>query len=241
MSAVIVTGASRGFGRAIAAAMVASGRDVVGIARDAAALDAVRAELGPTFTPLVGDATEEALAADAIAEHRPDLLVLNAGAIPHMAPVHEHSWESFSRNWHVDTKHAFVWTSAALRAPLAPGSVVVSMSSGAVLFGASPLSGGYTGANATIRYLTAYAAEEAERAGLGIRFVTLFPALTPSGIGSIAVDHYARRAGVDRETFIEGKQPVLTPDMVGKAVLEVAADPDAAAEYRLTGTGLAPV
>lgn len=42
----VVTGASRGFGRAIAGALVAAGTDVVGIARDEQQLDAVRGELG---------------------------------------------------------------------------------------------------------------------------------------------------------------------------------------------------
>jgi NAD(P)-dependent dehydrogenase (short-subunit alcohol dehydrogenase family) len=103
----VVTGASRGFGRAIAAALVATGAGVVGVARDEQALDGVRAELGDRFTPVVGDATDEALAERVIREHRPGLLVLNAGATPHMAPVHEQTWETFSRNWDVDARHAF--------------------------------------------------------------------------------------------------------------------------------------
>ena len=129
----VVTGASRGFGRAVAAALVAAGTRVVGIARDGQDLRAVRDELGEGFTALTADATSEQLAHDVIREHRPGLLVLNAGAAPHMAPVHEQTWETFSRNWHVDTRHVFAWTRAALREPLAPGSVVVAMSSGAAL------------------------------------------------------------------------------------------------------------
>ncbi|WP_372508580.1 SDR family NAD(P)-dependent oxidoreductase [Amycolatopsis iheyensis] len=41
-STAAVTGAGRGFGRAIAAALVAGGRTVVGIARTRAEIDAVR-------------------------------------------------------------------------------------------------------------------------------------------------------------------------------------------------------
>jgi hypothetical protein len=73
--------------------------------------------------------------------------------------------------------HAFHWTREALLAPQAPGSSVVTLSSGAAVFG-SPLTGGYAGAKAAIRWLTAYAADEAKRAGLGIRFVSLLPQLT---------------------------------------------------------------
>jgi NAD(P)-dependent dehydrogenase (short-subunit alcohol dehydrogenase family) len=236
----VVTGASRGFGRAIAAALVASGRTVVGIARGEHDLRAVRDELGESFIPVAADATDEALAQDVIREHRPSLLVLNAGATPHMAPVHEQTWETFSRNWHADTRHVFTWTWAALRAPLAPGSVVVAMSSGAALAG-SPLSGGYASAKAAIRYIAGYAADEAKRAGQDIRFVTLLPQLTPTGVGSVGVTGYAARQGVDVDSFVDGLRPILTPDQVAKAVVEVASDAGSAPEYRLSGAGLRPV
>jgi NAD(P)-dependent dehydrogenase (short-subunit alcohol dehydrogenase family) len=237
----VVTGASRGFGRAIAAALVAAGTSVVGIARDEHELRAVRDELGEGFTPVAGDATDEALAQDLIREQRPSLLVLNAGAVPHMAPVHEQTWETFSRNWHVDTRHVFAWTRAALREPLAPGSVVVGMSSGAALAG-SPLSGGYASAKAAIRYLRGYAADESNRAGLVLRFVTLLPQLTPAtGVGSAGVTGYAARQGVDRDTFVDGMQPILTADQVAKAVMEIAGDPDSAPEYQVSGAGLSPI
>lgn len=237
----VVTGASRGFGRAIAAALVAAGTQVVGIARHEQELLAVRDELGEGFTPVAADAADEALAQSVIREHRPGLLVLNAGATPHMAPLHEHTWETFSRHWQADTRHVFAWTRAALREPLAPGGVVVAMSSGAALRG-SPLSGGYAGAKAAIRNISAYAAEESERAGLGIRFVALLPQLTPAGgVGSAGVAGYAERQGVDQDTFVAGMQPILTAEQVAKAVLEIAADPGSAPEYLVSGAGLRPI
>jgi NAD(P)-dependent dehydrogenase (short-subunit alcohol dehydrogenase family) len=237
----VVTGASRGFGRAIAAALVASGTNVVGIARGERELLAVREELGAGFTPVVADAADEALARDVIREHRPGLLVLNAGVVPYMAPIHEQTWETFSRNWQADTRHVFAWTRAALREPLAPGGVVVAMSSGAVLAG-SPQSGGYAGAKAAVRYIGGYAAEESERGGLGIRFVTLLPQLTPAtGVGTAGVAGYAARQGVDWDTVIAGLQPVLTPDQVAKAVVDLAGDPDSAPEYQVSGAGIRPL
>jgi NAD(P)-dependent dehydrogenase (short-subunit alcohol dehydrogenase family) len=237
----VITGASRGFGRAIAAALVTAGTDVVGIARGERELRAVRDELGEGFTPVAADATDDALAQDVIREYRPGLLVLNAGVAPHMAPVHEQTWETFSRNWHVDTRHVFTWTRAALREPLAPGSVVVAMSSGAVL-GGSPLSGGYASAKAAVRYIGGYAADESMRAGLGIRFVTLLPQLTPAGgVGAVGVAGYAARQGVDPDTFADDLQPILTPDQVAKAVLEITGDPGSAPEYLVSGAGLRPV
>jgi NAD(P)-dependent dehydrogenase (short-subunit alcohol dehydrogenase family) len=235
----VVTGASRGFGRAIAGALVAAGSRVVGIARDERALLAVGEELGDGFTPLVGDAADEGLARKVVAEHRPGLLVLNAGAVPHMAPLQEQTWETFSRNWEVDTKHVFAWTAAALLEPLAPGSVVVSMSSKAAI-GSSPLSGGYAGAKAGVRYIRDYAAEEAERGGLDIRFVALLPALTPhGGIGAVGVAGYAARQAVSPADFVGAMPSVLTAEQVAKAVLDVAGDVDSAAEYQVSGDGLA--
>lgn len=241
LQTAVVTGASRGFGRAIAGALVAAGASVVGIARDGQELRAVRAELGARFVPVAADATDEALAQRIIREHGPGLLVLNAGTAPHMAPVHEQTWDTFRRNWHVDTRHVFAWTKAALREPLAPGSVVVAMSSAAVL-GGSPLSGGYASAKAAIRYIRGYAADEAERAGLGIRFVALLPMLTPAGgVGSVGVAGYAARQGVDGDTFVTGMQPILTADQVAKAVVELSTDADGGPEYLVSGAGLGPV
>jgi NAD(P)-dependent dehydrogenase (short-subunit alcohol dehydrogenase family) len=241
-STAVVTGASRGFGRAITAALTAAGTDVVGIARGRADLLTLQDELGPRFVPLAADAADEELAAGVIRDHRPGLLVLNAGAAPHMAPVHEQTWETFTRNWLVDTRHAFAWTRAAMREPLAPGSVVVTLSSGAALGpAASPLSGGYSSAKAAVRYIALTAADEARRAGLDLRFVTLLPGLSPSGLGAGGVSAYAERAGLSREAFVQGLEPVLTPEHVAKAVLEVVQDPAAAPEYRVTGAGLLPV
>src|SRR5947208_967746 len=51
----IVTGASRGFGRGISAALSGAGAHVVGVARTRADLDKVRAELGDTFTAVAAD------------------------------------------------------------------------------------------------------------------------------------------------------------------------------------------
>jgi NAD(P)-dependent dehydrogenase (short-subunit alcohol dehydrogenase family) len=233
----VVTGASRGFGRAIAAALTTAGTQAIGIARNEPELRATRDELGDRFVPVAADATSETLAREVLGEYRPGLLVLNAGAMPHLAPLPDQTWETFSRNWHTDTRHAFTWTREALRAPLAPGSVVVAMSSGAALAG-SPLSGGYAGAKAAIRYIRDYAAAESERAGLGLRFVTLLPKLTPATeLGSAAVAGYAARQGVAPDVYAKDLQPALTPAQVGAAVMAVAADPASAPEYLVSGAG----
>jgi NAD(P)-dependent dehydrogenase (short-subunit alcohol dehydrogenase family) len=237
----LVTGASRGFGRAIAAALSQSGARVVGVARDRALLAELRAQLGDTFTPVSADATDPVVAGQLIDAFRPRTLVLNAGAAPLPRPVQQHSWQTFSRNWEVDVQHAFHWTREALLLPLDPGSVVIALSSGAAVNG-SPLSGGYAGAKATIRFLSAYAAAESERHGLGIRFTSVLPQLTPAtDLGLTAVTAYAARQGVGVPTLIQNLSPVLTPERVGNAITGIAADPghDGAA-YLLTAAGLSP-
>jgi len=237
----LVTGASRGFGRGIATALSQAGAQVVGVARDRAALDEVRAELGDSFIPVASDAADPVTAGQLIDAHRPAILVLNAGAAPLARPIHQHTWQTFSQNWDVDVRHVFSWVREALLLPLAPGSTVIAVSSGAALSG-SPLSGGYAGAKATIRFITAYAAAESDRAGLGIRFVSVLPQLTPAtALGAAGVAAYAARQGIDTATFLQAAGPALTPEQVGTAITSLAtADAHDQAAYLLTAAGLAP-
>jgi NAD(P)-dependent dehydrogenase (short-subunit alcohol dehydrogenase family) len=226
----LVTGASRGFGRGIATTLSEAGARVVGVARDGAALGELRAQLGEEFTAVTADATDPMVAGELIDRYRPGLLVLNAGATPLPRPVHHHTWETFSRNWDVDVRHVFNWVREALLAPLAPGSTVVTMSSGAAVFG-SPLSGGYPGAKAAIRWLTSSAAQVSEREELGIGFVSLLPQLTPAtALGAIFAAAYAAQG------------PALTPEQVGQAItgLVTGPGPDRDA-YLVTVGGLRPL
>ena len=238
----IVTGASRGFGRAIATALSCAGADVVGVARNRSLLDEVRNQLGDTFTPVVADAADPDTAGRLIDEYRPFTLVLCAGAAPRMRPLQDQTWETFSENWNVDVAQAFHWTRHALRRPLAPGTSVIVMSSGAALNG-SPLSGGYAGAKSTVRFITSYAAAESQRAGLGISFVSVLPRLTPAtDLGAQAVAAYAERQGVDVDTFVQASGPALTAEQAGRSVLEIAiGEPRDGDAYLLTSSGLSPL
>ncbi|WP_426504461.1 SDR family oxidoreductase [Dactylosporangium sp. McL0621] len=238
----IVTGAGRGFGRGIAAALRATGATVIGVARTAAGLEELQSQLGGGFVPVEADAADAAVATELLERYRPRTLVLNAGAVPPMGPLREQTWQGFSRNWEVDTQQAFHWSQAALRVPLPTDSTVITMSSGAALRG-SPLSGGYAGAKAAVRFITAYAGQESQEAGLRIRFVAVLPQLTPETmLGQVGVQAYAKQQGVGVADFVKALQPVLTPEQVGEAVVRLstsAADPEPA--YLLTGNGLQPL
>jgi NADP-dependent 3-hydroxy acid dehydrogenase YdfG len=238
----LVTGASRGFGRAIAIALSKHGVHVAGVARDHSRLGELHAQLGGTFTPIAADAADPVVAGQLLDKYRPRTLVLNAGAAPLTQPIHRQTWQSFSRNWDVDVQHVFNWTREALLLPLEPGSAVIAVSSAAAVNG-SPLSGGYAGAKAAIRFIASYAAAESGRNALGIRFTSVLPQLTPeTDLGAAGVAAYAARQGIDIPAFLERLGPALTPEQVGTAIIDIATgsadDRDA---YLLTATGLGPV
>ena len=234
----LVTGASRGFGRAIAVALHGAGADVVAVARNADQLDQLRQELGDRLETVAADVTDPVVAGSLVERYRPRTLVLNAGAPPLMRPIQHQTWQTFSRNWDVDVQQAFHWIRESLLLPLAPQSTVIAMSSGAAHFG-SPLSGGYAGAKATIRFLSAYAADESSRAGLDIRFVSVLPRLTAAtDLGAAAAAAYARRDGVDIDRYVLEQGAALEPEQVGTYVAGLASSTDPAGAYLLTPDGL---
>ena len=133
----------------------------------------------------VADAGGATVAASLLDRYEPEVVILVAGALPHMRPLQQQTWETFSVNWETDVRITFQWLREALLKPLRPGSRVVVISSGAALnANGSPLSGGYAGAKATQRFITGYAQDEAVRAGLNISFATVLPQFAPlTGVG----------------------------------------------------------
>ncbi|RFS86512.1 SDR family oxidoreductase [Actinomadura spongiicola] len=136
----LITGASRGIGKAIAAALAAEGANVVLSSRDQQALDEVANELGTTHPDVgvlakaahVGDADQAAACVDAaVAEFGGiDVLVNNAGTNPYCGPLADIEPAAAEKTVQVNQFAIVQWTRLALRASLGEhGGTIVNIAS----------------------------------------------------------------------------------------------------------------
>jgi NAD(P)-dependent dehydrogenase (short-subunit alcohol dehydrogenase family) len=221
---VVVTGGSRGLGLGLVEALAARGARVTVVARDAAALESVRARLG--VATICADVTDENAAHRIVAEVRPAVLVLNAGAKPPMGRLDQISWADFSATWETDVKAGLYWLQAALKLPLEPASRVLVGASGAAVNG-SPLSGGYAGAKRMLWTMAKYANGVSEQKGLGIRFQVIVPQqmVGGTGVGDAGANAYARAMGIETEAFLARFGAPMPPRAFGEKVVSVLDDP----------------
>jgi NAD(P)-dependent dehydrogenase (short-subunit alcohol dehydrogenase family) len=238
----LVVGASRGLGRGVAEAFLDAGATVIALARDTSSLTDLSAQ-NPRMQVEAADATDPMVAGRLLDRYQPDIGALIAGAAPLVRSLEHQTWETFSVNWNTDVRMTFNWLREALLLPLRPGSRIIVMSSAAAL-GGSPLSGGYAGAKATLRFIADYAAQESERRDLGITVTSVLPQITPAtDLGRPFVAAYAARSGISEEEYQAQIGEPLTPQMAGAAFVQLATtslDADARA-YLLTAGGLQPL
>jgi NAD(P)-dependent dehydrogenase (short-subunit alcohol dehydrogenase family) len=214
----VVTGASRGLGRAFAEALAGAGARVFGMARSAPDLDDVRRSLGDRFEPIVADVSDAGAVADAFARVAEaggcEILVNNAG-LGRFAPVDELSDE----DWHVqiDTNLSglFYCTRAATRQMKARGAGadglaghIVHIASVAGLVGNPNLSA-YNATKFAVRGFAEATMKEVRHDG--IRVSCIYP-------GSVATDFQAG-AGVI------GNPNALQPEDVADTLLHVLRAP----------------
>ena len=239
---VVVTGGSRGLGLGIVEALVERKARVTVVGRHAGRLAEVQRRLGVAVVE--GDITDAALADRVLREVQPDVLVLNAGAAPAMAPLHQQTWETFSAIWETDVKGAFHWLQAALRIPLPRGSRVLIGSSGAAIAG-SPLTGGYAGAKRMLWMLAGYANGVSAKLDLGIRFQVLIPQqiVGETDLGRAAAEAYARQRGITVEAFLAGFGAPMPPRRYGESVMGILTDPKYAdtTAFGIKGDGIRPL
>ena len=221
---IVVTGGSRGLGLGLVEALVAHGARVTVVARESEALKSVHSRLGVTVIP--ADVTDDVAAKRILAEVRPDIVVLNAGATPRMGRLDQISWADFTATWETDVKAGLYWIQAALNLPLKPGSRVLVGSSGAAANG-SPLSGGYAGAKRMLWFMARYANGVAEQKKLGIRFQAIVPLqiIGGTGVGDAGANAYARATGVDRDAYLARFGAPLPPRQFGDHLVAVLEDP----------------
>jgi NAD(P)-dependent dehydrogenase (short-subunit alcohol dehydrogenase family) len=132
---VVVTGATRGLGRALADGFAARGHTVVGCGRSADLVEALRQSLGPTHefeaVDVADDDAVKSWAASFLGRlGPPDLLVNNAAAINRNAPLWEVPADEFGRVIDVNLKGVANVIRHVVPAMVARGSgVVVNVSS----------------------------------------------------------------------------------------------------------------
>ena len=155
----LVTGASRGIGRAIATAYAEAGAKVMLSSRKQEGLDKAAAEIGgdvDVFAAHAGDPVQAEACVAATLEHFGGLhiLVNNAGTNPFWGPAMEIDLPRYDKTFEVNLRGPLVWTQLAWRAAMAErGGCVINVASigGLGTPGAVPI---YANTKAALIHLT---------------------------------------------------------------------------------------
>lgn len=222
---IVVTGASRGMGLAMAKGAHAAGATVVAVARDPERLARVVAEAeagGARITGVAADLADDAARDDAFArivgEHgRIDGLVNNAG-ITKVGPSIDYDLADLRRILEVNVTAVFACAQAAARAMPEGGSIVntASLSS----FIGQPERAAYVASKTAVLGLTRALAVEWGARGIRVN------AIAPGYIETDITADLLRRGVLDRGV-IEGRTPVRrfgAPDDVVGATLFLLSD-----------------
>jgi len=220
---VFVTGASSGFGAAIARRFIADGAKVVATARRIERLQALHQELGPHLLPLQLDvrdrgAVEHLIAALPADFAEIDVLVNNAGLALGLQPAHKTDLADWERMVDTNIKGLMYCTRAVL-----PGMVardrghVVNLGSVA---GEWPYPGGnvYGGTKAFVRQFSLNL--KADLIGTGVRVSEIEPGMAETEFSLVRFGGDADKAA----KVYAGTQP-LTPDDIAETVSWVIAQP----------------
>ncbi len=175
----VVTGASKGIGRAIAAAYAAAGANVLLSSRKQEALDEAASTMDgevATFAANAGDPdAAEACVAHAVERFGGiDVLVNNAATNPYFGPTIDIDLSRFDKTVQVNLRGPLVWTQAAWRARMAEhGGSVINVASVGGIRGGTGL-GAYNVTKAGLIHLTHILAAEL---GPAVRVNALAPGL----------------------------------------------------------------
>jgi len=177
---VLITGASSGFGEAMARKFVNNGHRVIAAARRSDRLEKLREELGDRLLPVTMDVTDPSSIADALARlpdtWKPiDVLVNNAGLALGTEPAQHCSLDEWTRMIDTNTRGLVTVTRAILPEMIARNAgVIVNIGSVA---GNTPYPGGnvYGATKAFVEQFTRNL--RADLAGTGVRATNIAPGL----------------------------------------------------------------
>jgi 3-hydroxy acid dehydrogenase / malonic semialdehyde reductase len=218
---VLVTGATAGFGEAIARRFVAAGARVIAAGRRTERLQGLAAELGDALFPLPLDVADRAAVQAAIADlpeefAEIDLLVNNAGLALGLEPADAASLDDWETMVDINVKGLMYLTHAVLPGMVARGrGHVVNMGSTAANY---PYPGGnvYGATKAFVRQFSLNL--RADLVGRGVRVTDIEPGM----VGGTEFSAVRFHGDEDRAAAVyEGVQP-LTADDVAEAVFWVA-------------------
>lgn len=190
----IVTGGSRGIGRAIAIALAGEGASLVLAARSQAKLDEAAEQVrksGGRAETIVTELSDEGSIRNLVRVTRErlgrlDILINNAG-ITHSAKFRETRTEDLDRCWAINARAPFILCREALPLLLeAPAGFIVNISSVVGVKG-YPLQSAYTASKHALRGMTMSLAEELR--GTNIRVHVVCPGAVDTGmVGNVRPD-----------------------------------------------------
>lgn len=225
--AAIVTGASRGLGLGVAAALAASGLPTVLVARDARALDEARAGLPGDTLARTADVRDEPalerLATEVADRYGAIVAVVNAAGAPSvLLPPDELTWQQWRTTIDVDVRGVLGMTRAAVPF-LTADATIVNVASGAVVVG-SALHASYSPGKAALlslsRCLGAWLAPR------GVVTHCVCPDITDAGgVGRSAAEVFGAAEGTTGAAWLARRgRPALTTSIAGAAVLGLLAE-----------------
>ncbi|WP_344861761.1 SDR family oxidoreductase [Amycolatopsis ultiminotia] len=224
MKTVFVTGASAGFGVAIARRFVAEGGRVIAAARNEERLARLAAELGDAVLPLVLDVRDGEAVAAAVAGLPADwadidVLVNNAGLAKGLEPAHEAKLEDWDQMIETNVTGLVRLTRAVLPGMVGRGAGhVINIGS---IAGTYPYPGGnvYGATKAFVHQFSLNLRSDLH--GTGVRVTNIEPGMV-GGTEFSAVRFDGDRSKADQ--VYAGTTP-LTPDDVAESVLWAAGQP----------------
>ncbi|OYO25702.1 SDR family NAD(P)-dependent oxidoreductase [Janthinobacterium sp. PC23-8] len=214
---VFITGATAGFGAAMARTFVRHGHQVIISGRRADRLQALAAELGEAALPLLLDVTDKVsinTALDSIpaAWQTIDVLINNAGLALNVAPAHEASLEDWDTMIATNISGLVAMTRALLPAMVARGSgTIINLGSVA---GDTPYPGGnvYGATKAFVEQFTLNL--RADLVGTGVRATNLAPGMC----GGTEFSNVRLKGNDEAAAKVyEGTQPLTADDIANTA------------------------